>query len=93
MATITQTLRKDPHAKLDYGFDWSDWLVSGETIAASTWTVPDGITEGAKQLDDNSTKIWLSGGTAGETYTITNKVTTSGGRIDERSFEIQVENR
>jgi len=93
MATKTQTFRKDPHAKLDYGFDWSDWLATGETISTSEWAVPTGITQESTEKGDTSTKIWLSGGTVGETYIIANKVITSLGRIDERSFEIVVENR
>lgn len=93
MATTTQTFRKDPHANLDYGFDWEDYLESGETLNASVWTVPSGLIEGSKQLGSISTKIWISGGTAGETYTVANKITTTDGRIDERSFDIVVENR
>lgn len=93
MATQSQTFRKDPHAKLDYGFDWSNWLASGETISASVWTVPTGITEESDQRGDDSVTVWLSGGTAGESYTIACKITTSASRIDERSFVVQVENR
>ena len=93
MVTVTQTFRKDPHSNLDYGFDWSDYLVTDETISASVWTIPSGLAEGTKQLADTSTKIWISGGTVGTTYTVANKVTTSDGRIDERSFDIVVENR
>ena len=88
-----QTFRKDPDANLDYGFDWSDWLASGETISVSVWTVPAGLAEGSKQMGDTSTKVWLSGGTAGNAYTVSNKVTTSDARVDERSFEVVVEER
>lgn len=93
MAVKTQTFRKDPEATLDYGFDWSEWLMSGEIIQISNWTVPIGITANETALGDSTTKIWLSGGAVGETYVIANKVTTSGGRVDERSFEVIVENR
>lgn len=93
MASELQTFRKDPDAVLDYGFDWSTWLASGETISTSVWDVPTGITEGNKEKGDTSTKIWLSGGEAGETYTIANKVTTSAERTDERSFDVVVEER
>ena len=89
----TQTFRKDPSAVLDYGFDWSDWLESGETVAESAWTVATGLTKDSDQRGDTSTKAWLSGGTAGATYVVANKITTSDGRTDERSFEIVVEDR
>jgi hypothetical protein len=88
-----QTFRKDPDANLDYGFDWSDWLETGEALNASVWDVPAGLVEGAKQLGTSATKVWLSGGTAGATYTVSNQVTTDAGRIDERSFSIVVEER
>lgn len=91
--TRLQTFRKDPDAVLDYGIDWSTYLESGETITDSDWTVPSGITKDSDQRADTSTKAWFSGGTAGETYTVSNKIVTSSSRTDERSFEIRVEER
>lgn len=93
MAEKSRTFRKDPDAVLDYGFDWSDWLQTGEVISASTWTVDTGITEDSDEMSTSITKIWLSGGTVGETYTISNKIVTDQNRTDERSFEIFVEER
>lgn len=87
------TKRKDPDAIIDFGVDWSDWLATGETITASWWTVESGLTENSNTFGDTSTTIWVQGGTAGETYTLANKVATSGGRTDERSFEVMVEER
>ena len=46
--------------------------------------------------DSNTTTratVWLSGGIAGQAYTVTNRITTSGGRTDERSFTIQIQDR
>ncbi len=79
---------KDPDAVLDYGFDWSDWLADGETISTSTWTVETGITKDSDSKSDTATIIWLSGGTVETTYIIANKIVTSAGRTDERSFSI-----
>jgi hypothetical protein len=86
------TFTKDPDAILDYAVDWSRWL-AGDTIAASLWIVPAGL---AKVTESNSaTKaiVWLSGGTAGQSYTVTNRITTAGGRTEDRSFTIRVEDR
>lgn len=88
-----QTFRKDPSSVLDYGIDWSEWLATGETISTSTWTVPTGITEDSSSKSDTSTLIWLSGGTAGNVYELTNKIVTTGGRTCERSIMIIVEER
>ena len=93
MTNVVHVFRKDPDARLDYAVDWSEWLASGETITASAWVVPAGLTEGTKSFDDDSTKVWLSGGDDGETYIVANKITTSADRVDERSFEILVEHR
>jgi hypothetical protein len=87
------TFLKDPDAVLDYSIEWSKWLV-GDQIQTSTWTVSDAAIEAAS--DSNTTTratVWLSGGIAGQAYTVTNRITTSGGRTDERSFTIQVQER
>lgn len=84
---------KDPDAKLDYGFDWSDWLSTGETISTSTWTVPTGMTQDSSSNTTTIATVWLSGGTVGITYRLINKIVTSQSRTEERSIDIVVENR
>lgn len=83
---------KDPDAILDYTVDWSRWLGT-DTIATSQWTVPTGLTEVTATNTPTSATVWLSGGTAGQAYTVTNRITTSGGRTDERSVVINVRDR
>jgi hypothetical protein len=81
---------KDPNAVLDYTFDYStNYLVSGDTILTSTWTLPSGITKDSDTFTTTTTTIWLSGGTAGTDYLLINRITTSGGRTDERTFKIK----
>lgn len=91
MAT-SSTIAHDPQAKLDYAIDWSAWLQSGETINTSTWTVPTGITQSTPAPSHTTTAatIWLTGGTVGTHYTVTNHITTSMGREDDRSLFIRV---
>jgi len=84
---------KDPDAVLDYTFDWSNWLTGGETIATSQWVVPSGITKDSEANDTTTTTIWLSSGVAGSDYEITNRITTSGGRTDDRTFKVRVRSR
>lgn len=85
---------KDPDAVLDYKVDWADWLAAtGDAIVTSTWLVPAGVT---KTDEDNTTAtatIWLSGGTAGSSYQVTNRVTTTQGRTDDRTIQIIVRDR
>lgn len=86
---------KDPSAILDYGFDWSDWLQTGETIVTSTWSNPDSITVVTSSNLPESTVIFVSGGTAGKFYRLTNRIVTSNSpaRTDERTLLIEVQDK
>lgn len=80
---------KDPDSVIDYGVDWSRWLRDGETISTSTWLVEDGLTIEREAFSDTITTVVLSGGTVNTQYTITNRVVTSFGAIDDRSMKIK----
>jgi len=86
---------KDPDAELDWKIDWGSkgWLGATETIQTSTWIVPAGLTKVSDTHDDTTATIWLTGGTAGVVYTVTNRVATSADRIDDRSIVISVIDR
>jgi len=89
-----KTWRKDPNAVLPYTRIWTDWLTDGDTIATSTWTASDpDITIDTSTNDDTTTTAWLSGGTAGETYLLTNRITTTNGYTEDRTFRILVRER
>ena len=78
---------KDPQAVLDYTIDWTKWLDEvSDTIATSTWTVPTGLTKVTESNTSKLATVWLSGGTVGTNYTVTNRITTAGGRTDDRSI-------
>lgn len=93
MTIIAESWIKDPDAVLDYQIDWSSWLATGETIATSTWTVSTGITKDSDSNDTTSATIWLSGGTAGTSYTCTNQIVTNQSRTEERTIRIDVRER
>lgn len=85
--------KKDPDAVLDWVWDWNEWLDEGETITTSSFIVSVGITV---DMESNTTKtatVWLSGGTAGQVYQVTNRIVTSSGRTDDRSITIRVAER
>jgi hypothetical protein len=84
---------KDPNAVLDYVFDWSSWLQTSETISTATFTVESGITKNSESNTTTNATVWLSGGTVGERYTITCRVTTNQGRTDDRSAIVRVADR
>ena len=89
---------KDPEAVLDYGINWdaNDWLGT-DTIKAdgtgSTWTVPAGITKVTDSKTTTTTTIWLSGGTAGETYSVKDHIVTVGGREEDCTLTIVCESK
>lgn len=88
------TFRIDPQAKLDYGWDWSDWLDTGDTITASTWTItPTGPTLTDSTHDTTTTTVWVAGAVLGVDYTLTNHITTVEGREDDRSHGLHCTNR
>jgi hypothetical protein len=81
-------IEKDPDAVLDYGFNWATWL-DGDTISASTWAISGEDSVLTKDSDSNTpttTEIWLSSGTVGVEYTVTNHITTAAGREADRSL-------
>lgn len=85
--------KKDPDAVLDWVWDWNEWLDEGETITTSSFIVSVGITV---DIESNTTKtatVWLSGGTSGQVYQVTNRIVTSSGRTDDRSITIRVTER
>lgn len=86
----TNRFTKSPEATLDYKFDWSRWLPTGDTIATSSMTADTGLTVASDTHDTSTATVWLSGGTDGQNYDVVNEITTAGGRTDERTMVIQV---
>lgn len=98
---------KDPEAVLDYMVDWGSealparkrWLKDGDQIATSSWRIdPDvgddqlSMTTGGDHTEATTT-VWLEGGTNGVDYDLINRITTTQGRSDERTFTILVRAR
>jgi hypothetical protein len=86
---------KDPDELLDYEIDWAARL-AGDTISASEWILPVGIVKDAGAGDthtDTSAVIWLSGGTLGESFVLTNRIDTAGGRIMDQSVSIKIRSK
>ena len=93
MSLTLQNPLKDPSAVLDYVFDWTEWLATGETIDNYTITADTGITVDSSTEDAGKVTVWLSGGTAGINYRVACLITTSAGRTDERTIWIKVVDR
>jgi hypothetical protein len=95
------TILKDPNALLDYTFDWTDWLTSLESTDAivSVDFDIDPDTAGAPTVE--ATQIvngklavaWVLGGTPAVTYSLRCRITTSGGRVDDRTVYLKIKER
>lgn len=88
----TNEFFKDPNARLDFGIDWTEWL-NGDAIQSAAWTAPVGLTMENEAHSSTTAFVWLSGGTAGSTYPVLCRITTTGGRIDDRTIQIIVKER
>ena len=93
MTPINDTHVKDPDASLPYEWDWAAWLSDGETITGTVITADPGITVGAPSQAAGIVTVRVSGGTAGATYRVACRITTSGGNITQRTKKIVVRNR
>ncbi len=91
---MIETFTHAPGANLDYGFDWlaNGWLASGETIETSTWTA-QGLTLTRQQISGGVTSVFAAGGKKGNSYKLTNTITTNQGRTDSRTITLAVEDR
>lgn len=84
------TVEKDADARKDYLNDWSTWLPEGDTITASEWITPEGITATDEDHDGTTAWVWLSGGTTGQAYLVTNRVTTAAGRVEDETLIVKI---
>ena len=99
---MSQVKLKDPAAIVDYTFDWNDGYLDStsspaETIDTSTWAISPADSPGMTVSSDSKTNTtataFFTGGVVGVVYLATNKITTTGGRTDERTITIRVGDR
>jgi hypothetical protein len=87
---------KDPTDTLDYVFDVSPALTAdpGDTIATLDVQItpanPGDLTLASATADGARAVLWLAGGQALTTYTVTVTVTTTGGRTLARNIALPV---
>ena len=85
------TYTQDPNDRLDYTMDWSAEMTAlADTIDQSEWFPPVGLTATGDFFTDTAATVFLSGGVVGETYIVSNRITTVGGRVIERSIKLKL---
>lgn len=85
---------KDPEARLDYVVDLTAVLAEGDTItSAVAYSSDESLVVEAETLTftDTTVLVWVSGGTRKTKPTVTVAFTTAVGRIDERSFQLDIQ--
>lgn len=86
--------KKDPNATLDYTFDWSAWLTPiADTIASVVWVLTSGITKVSESHTTTTATAFVSGGVLDATEELTCRITTAGGRVDDRTIFLDITNR
>ena len=87
----------DPDEKLDFSFDWSDWLDSSVFITGTpVWTIfPTGPTVGDLSNSTTVTTAFLSNCTLGVVYLLSCTITTDNAvaQTPERTKAIRCEQR
>lgn len=84
-------VEKRPTERKDYDIGFSRWLTSGDLITAATATIAGGTaTIDAVEWSDTQVKIWITGGTAGDTGEVEVTATTLQGRIEVECFRLRV---
>lgn len=90
------TILKDTEAQLFYTFDWSEWLVDGDSLDTVNYTItarandPDPLIKESQGINGARTFVELSNGQEGKTYVVTCAITTAQGLIDRRNFRVKV---
>lgn len=86
--------KKDPNATLDYLFDWEPYLTPvADTIASVMFVLTGGLVEVSKASTSTKATVFVSGGTTATPATITCRITTAGGRIDDRTISLTIVER
>lgn len=75
----------DPDAIVDYVVDWEKWL-AGDTISTSAWQITN-ATEASSSNDTTTATVFVQGATRGKWVTMRNRITTAGGRTEDRTLK------
>ena len=78
----------DPDAIVDYIIDWTAWL-DGDNIATSNWTVAN-ASEASSSNTSKTATVFVQSAKPGKVCTMRNRITTTGGRTEDRTLRAKV---
>lgn len=88
------TILKDPNALLDYSFNWAAYLAPiGDTISSAVFVLSEGLVQTNSFFSTTAAAVWVTGGTVGTTARVTCRITTTSGRVDDRSVFLKIVER
>jgi hypothetical protein len=89
--SIIGKFSKQPVEVQDYDIDFTEYLEFHNDYALShTAFASTGITIQASALVDGVVKVFVSGGTDGNTYKVSATITTQGGRVKQGDILVKV---
>jgi len=89
MPAIEQIV-KDPDSIEWFTVPWFRRLARTVTIEGSTWILPAGLTQVAVDITGLLTSVKLSGGVLGQTYSVTNRITTAAMDSQTLDYTFQI---
>jgi hypothetical protein len=91
---MSSPFKKDPDAVLDYTFNWGSWLTDAEDVIDTVEWIPDeGLTVANSTYTSTTATAFVSGGAVGDTLKLTCRITTLGGRTDDRTITLKIVDR
>jgi hypothetical protein len=89
--SILGKFTKQPVEIQDYDIDFNSYLEFHNDIALSHTTFADtGVTIMSSALVDGVVKVFVSGGTDGNSYKVSATITTQGGRVKQGDILVKV---
>jgi len=85
---------KQPDERLDYDFIYDDWFgIGGDSIDTVIVNVRGSTSMTATPAlpEPRRIKVWLDGGTNGDSVTVEVTITTLAGRIKQDELQIQIQ--
>ena len=76
----------------DFQINWVAELGT-DTISTTAWVLATGITKDSDSSTSTTTTAWISGGTVGMTYKLTNTITTAGSRTHVKIFHLRIQDQ
>jgi len=91
MTALLGTFTKQSTETLDYDVDYSDWFSNRSDAPSSHVVVVEpGVTLVSSNRSGNVVRAVLSGGTNGQAYKVTVRLTTTAGLVKEADFRVRI---